>query len=268
MKREFTKLLSFIEHLQSSGRYWFLRKDAIDALQISDNAFKKAAHNLSVKGKLNRVRGDFFALVPLEYRASDSLPASWFIDALMTYLNQSYYVGLLTAAAQHEASHQQPMAFQVITNRSTRTITTGHVRIDFYYKKQIPPNFYRPIKTATGTMNCSTPEMTAFDLLRYLNAAGQINHVATVLCELAEKINPTVLAELLRNGDVETTTAQRLGYLLEFLELDIDLEPLASEIKLKETQPRLLALGSNQRVMIYNRRWHVLVNEKVESDEI
>jgi predicted transcriptional regulator of viral defense system len=152
-----------------------VRPEVLEKLQLSDNAFRKAAHRLITQIKLNRIRGDFYTVIPLEYRATGSLPATWFIDALMKYLNQNYYVALLTAAGLHEASHQQPMVFQVITNKPTRSITVGQVRIQFFYKKNIVPQSYQPIKTASGTMNVSIPEITAVDLVRYMTAAGQIS---------------------------------------------------------------------------------------------
>jgi predicted transcriptional regulator of viral defense system len=268
MKDETTKLSSYLEHLQSQGQYWFLRQDAIDSLRLSDNAFRKSAYRLIMKGKLNRLRGDFYTLVPLEYFATGSLPASWFIDAFMRHLNQKYYVGLLSAAALQGAAHQQPMTFQVITDKLTRNITTGQVRIEFFYKKIIEHHFFKPIKTASGTMKVSTPEMTAFDLVRYMSAAGQVNNVATVLSELISQLNPNTLAEFLKKNEVEITAAQRLGYLIDTLNLVIDLNPLTSELKQKKVNYRLLVPGSDQPIVEHNRRWNILVNESVEPDEL
>ncbi len=268
MKDTKTRLTGYLEDLQSKGQYWFLRKEAIEGLEISPLAFQRAAYRLTHKVKLIRLRGDFYLLIPPEYRATGSLPASWFIDALMSYLNQPYYVGLLSAAALHEAAHQQPMILQVITNKPTRAITVGQVRIKFYYKKIIEPSFYELRKTATGTMNVSTPEMTAFDLVRYMNAAGQINNVSTVLCELVEKINPILLPDLLKNNQVEQVSAQRLGYLLDILHLDIDLTPLESRLRQKKMLAKPLVTTSQQPIIEHNRRWQILVNEKVEPDEL
>lgn len=268
MKEYNQTLFHHLEYLQTEGQYWFLRKNVIKTLGLSDNAFKVAAYRLIVKGKLKRLRGDFYVIVPLEYHATGSLPATWFIDSLMNHLKQRYYVGLLTAAALQGAAHQQPMVFQVITNKPTRAITAGQVRIEFHYKKNIIPHFYQPQKTASGTMNMSTPEMTAFDLVRYINAAGQINHVATVLCELAERLNSETLAQLLKNNEVDITVAQRLGYLLDALQLPIDLNLLANQLKQKKIFRRLLVLASDQPIIEYNQRWHILVNERVEPDEL
>jgi predicted transcriptional regulator of viral defense system len=268
MKEEFETLQQYLEHLQSRGRYCFLRSDVIAKLCLSDNAFKKAAHRLMQKNKVIRIRGDFYTILPLEYRASGSLPASWFIDFFMKYLEQPYYCGLLTSAALHGAAHQQPMVFQVVTTKPMRPIQVNNLKVEFIYKKEIQPHFYQAVKTVTGSMNIATPEMTAFDLMRYINAAGQVNHVATVLCELVEKLNAEKLGALLKNDDVEITSAQRMGYLLDVLQLPIDLMPLENQLKQRKISRRLLVLSSNEPIIEYNQRWHILVNEPVEPDEL
>ena len=124
------------------------------------------------------------------------------------------------------------------------------------------------MQTMSGTMQVSTPEMTAFDLVKYINTVGQVNHVATVLCELVEQLDAEKLAELLKNGDVDITAAQRLGYLLDALQLPIDLLPLENQLKQLKTSRRLLVISSQQSIIEYNQRWHIEVNEQVKPDEL
>lgn len=268
MKEEITTLEQYANSLQSKGTYWFLRQDAMHALQLSGDAFKMAAHRLTKKGRLKRIRGEFYSLVPLEYRSIGSLPATWFIDALMKHLHQQYYVSLLSSAAFHGAAHQQPMVFQVITDKRTRMITAGQVRIQFLYKKSILNHFFQNMKTDTGIMQVATPEVTAFDLVRYMDVAGQINHVSTVLCELAEKLNAEQLAKLVEQDEVEISVAQRLGYLLEILEVPADLAPLENSLKNKKPTKRWLVTKGERTIISQNKKWHILVNEIVEPDDL
>ena len=101
-------------------------------------------------------------------------------------------------------------------------------------------------------MQISTPEMTAFDLVCYMNASGHINHVATIIfCELAEQLNPNILAELLKRNNVAITSAQRLGYLLEKLQLAVDLGPLENQLKKNKVTRRPLVAGSDQPIIEY-----------------
>jgi predicted transcriptional regulator of viral defense system len=268
MKKDFSTLSDYIEYLQSRGQYIFERKKAMDLLQMTDNAFKKAAKRLVKKARIKRIRAGFYTIIPIEYKASGSLPASWFIHQLMQYLAQPYYCGLLTAAALLGAAHQQPMIFQVITAKQMRPIEVGQLRIEFIYKKTIQTYFYKPIKTATGYMNVSTPEMTAFDLMRYMRVAGHIHHVATVLCELVAELKPQQLAYLVAQGDVAVIDGQRLGYLLDVLGLSIDLKPLEQALKSKKLNQRLLVTDGDQTILEKNQRWQILINESVEPDEL
>ena len=261
-------LRNYVEHLQSQGLYWCLRNDIIIALKINAHSFQKAAKLLAEKNKLKRVKGDFYIIVPPEYRATGSLPATWFIDALMTHLKQPYYVSLLTSASLQGAAHQQSMVFQVISTKAMRNITVGQVRIEFIRKNTIHPHYYKPIKTATGKMNVATVEMTAFDLLTYMNKAGQINSIATVLCELAEKLDVSLLTTLLEAKEVPLASAQRLGYLLETLKLPLNLDQFARVVTKKEPSQRLLVTGSDEPVIEYNPKWHIKANENVEPDEL
>ena len=69
--------------------------------------------------------------------------------------------------------------------------------------------------TPRGTLLVSSPEATALDLVGYARHAGGLSQVATVLSELAERIDPEKLAAAARTAPV--AWAQRLGYLLEHL---------------------------------------------------
>ena len=72
------------------------------------------------------------------------------------------------------------------------------------------------VKTPSGRIRVSTREATALDLVRYYDRAGHLNHVATVLAEMAEKIDPQKLVQA-AEADGEFAAAQRLGYLLELV---------------------------------------------------
>ncbi len=120
-----------VEQLQSQGRYTFTRPEAESESKRSFVAAQTALRRLKEQGRIVSPRRGFYVIVPLEYRVTGSPPASWFIDELMLYLAQPYYVGLLSAAAIHGAAHQQPMVFQVVTNKPTREMRAGKVAIQF-----------------------------------------------------------------------------------------------------------------------------------------
>lgn len=266
-------LSEYLDNLQSQGKYTFLKNHAIADLNTNLIAYKRAAHRLIQKKRLARIKPNFYVIVPLEYRSLGCPPASWFIDDLLQHLNVSYYVGLLTAAAIHGAGHQQANVFQVVTNKIIRPIKKGELQIDFVYLKFLEKMPTIKTKTPTGYMNVSTPEVTAYDLIRYLSRAAQINNVATVLTELSEKLDVKKLLEIAQSVPLEISIVQRLGYLLDYLNSGIDTDELAKFIDEKSnykyiplvTAKKATTSGENVN---YDRdsRWKIIINEKIEPD--
>ncbi len=181
------RLDELVDTLQSQGRYTFTRAEALATLGSSAEAFKKAAQLLTRRHRLASPRRGFYVIVPAEYRVAGAPPASWYIDDLMKAVGAPYYGGLLTAAALHGAAHQAPQEFQVVTATRQRTIVVGRERLRFLRKRNLARTALMSVKTPTGTMRVSTPEATALDLLRYVDAAGFVSNIATVLHDLAEK---------------------------------------------------------------------------------
>lgn len=266
MKRYISGLIDYVDTLQSEGQYWFLRSQALEVLGVSADAFKLAAYRLAKKGRIKRIHAEFFVIVPLEYQSVGCLPASWFIDDLLKYCQADYYVGLLSAAAIYGAAHQQPMAFQVMSNRRLQSKVAGQLRLEYHYKKTIKAIHSQQIKTETGYMQVSTSEVTLCDIVRYMDAAGQIHNVATVIDEMAEQVSISNIIALIKGADVEIATIQRLGYLMEYLNFSVDLAPLQQVIKDNQPHYRSLVTGSDAKVLERNKRWRVLVNERVEPD--
>jgi predicted transcriptional regulator of viral defense system len=101
-------LVPWVDALQGGGRYSFTRQEAIEATGLSPEAVKKSLQRLVKRKRLAKVRDNFYVIVPTEYLAAGAPPATWFIADLMRSFGQPYYVGLLSAAALHGASHHQP----------------------------------------------------------------------------------------------------------------------------------------------------------------
>jgi predicted transcriptional regulator of viral defense system len=253
----------WVEQLQSEGRYTFTRSEAEARTGRSFVAVQSALRRLKQQGRIASPKRGFYVIVPPEYRATGSPPASWFIDELMGHLDQPYYVGLLTAAAAHGAAHQQPMVFQVVTSKPTRAMSAGRVSIELFMSGKVEQTPVVEKQTETGTMRVATAEVTAFDLVRYPAGAGHLSNVATVLSELAERIDVEALVTLapsMRLPDV-----QRLGFLLESVGTSGRAEPLAAWLRGHCPRTVLLRPGglpSGDR----DPRWRVLVNEKLEPD--
>lgn len=267
-------LFKFIEKLQSQGRYSFSKKEATASLKISNDAFKVAAWRLIKKKYLIRPKHNFYVIVPLEYFSSGCPPISWFIDNLMQHLKTPYYVGLLTAAAIYGASHQQPNVFQVIAAKTIRPISIDSITIDFICNNLLKKSPINKIQTPTGYMNVSTPETTAYDLIKYLPLVGHINNVSTVLIELTEKLQEDKLVKIAQKV-AHVRSTQRLGYILDYINSGINTNKLAQIIRKKRAQYIPLVYGKKitktqltqkNKDGNRNKRWKILINETIEPD--
>ena len=175
-------LSTYMADLLSVGRVVFTSAEAEEALGISRGAFHDAAERLQRRKHLLSPRQGFYVIVPPQFASWEAPPPNWYIDALMRYEGQVYYVGLLKAAELHGATHQAVMEFQVVTAKRLPKIRAGSNLVAFYYRKDMASilDGIEERKTDTGSMKISTPDLTALDLLRYPQATGGIDNVATV----------------------------------------------------------------------------------------
>ena len=272
MQQSRPNLDKYILDLQARGRVSFTIQEALAALSITQKSFLNAAARLQKQKLLLNPRQGFYVAVPPQYLLWGGPPPAWYIDDLMRYEQRPYYVGLLKAAEFHGASHQAVMEFQVMTDKQLPKIRAGRSLIVFYYRKDFGPveDAISAQKTDAGSMKLSSPELTAFDLLRYAHAVGGIDVVATVLSELSSKMNADRLARLAAIS--ERSLVQRLGYLLEKLGSASLAEPLHQHLmSLKaftwvdlEPQPRR---GAKSPPAERNERWLVRVQHVPEADE-
>ena len=151
-----------------------------------------------------------------------------------------------------------------MTRAAARPVVAGRARIRFLGKRHHDRTPTTEMKTETGIMRVSTPEATAIDLLRYAPSAGGLGNVATVLAELAERIDSVRLVEAVE-ADGELVYAQRLGYLLDLVGAGERARELAKLVT-KEAENTPLRAGQPTKGCPVDRRWRVVVNEQVEVD--
>ncbi len=257
-------LAPFIQDLAAKGRSCFSFEDVEKLKSSTPIAIKAALRRLQKKGEIAMPYRGFYVIVPPEYRAAGCLTPEQFIPDLMDKLGEVYYAGLLSAAEYHGAAHQRPQVFQVVVANSRRPIKCGKVQVEFILRKNVAKIPTELRNTPAGELKIATPEATALDLVGYVGRCAGLDNVATVLTELAEKINAGRLLEITELSPV--AWVQRLGYLLEFVGAHEIAAGIAEYIEEKRPVRTPLAPTLSIKGARMESRWRVFVNARVEPD--
>jgi predicted transcriptional regulator of viral defense system len=269
-----SSLAGYIDSLLSKGACVFTADQAVTALGINRGAFLDASARLQKKGGLLHPRQGFYVIVPPQYASIGSPPVGWFLDDLMRHEKSPYYVGLLKAAELQGATHQAVMSFQIITNKRLPKIRMGRNALAFSYRKDIAilADGIEDRKTETGKMKVATATLTALDLLRYTHVSAGLDNVITVLSDLAPKIDMDLLARL--SPAFDRATVQRLGYLLEWINLGVDANPIYTSLlargRMSWTElDRVEARDPDfaPEPIARDNRWKIIVRRHPEVDE-
>lgn len=255
---------NLLRDLAARGRYDFSAEEVGSELGVSLAAARSALRRLRKKGLVASPQRGFDLIVPPEYQHLGCLPAEQFVPQLMTRHEIPYYAGLMTAARYHGAAHQQPQVFQVVVPRNRPPIRCGRVRVDFVARRNAAAMPTVSFNTPRGYLRVSSPEGTAFDLVGYPQHGGGLDHVATMLAELGEKLDSDRLAAL---GALSPLPwAQRLGFLLERVGHSSCTRGLAAFVAEHASETVALVPGAEASDASRDARWRLLVNATLEPD--
>lgn len=260
------RVSGIIDDFQRRGLYGFDRAKLDASLSASSTAVEKALKRLASRGRVKRLRKGFHAIIPVEYTRQGVPPADWFVDDLMRSLGQPYYIGLLSAAALHDAAHQQVQQLQIVVPKQERPLVVPGLSIRFFRKKNFDATPLQSRKGHSGMLPVSTPEATALDLVRHSRQIGGLDAVLTILAELAESLKPEPLAAAAEK-EGETAQIQRLGWLLDHLGQSALADALHSTLPESKLLSRAtLDPGSPRTGPITGNRWRILENAHPEVD--
>jgi len=245
--------------------YCFTKEEAMDDTGLSYDAFRKAVSRKKESSELIRPKKGFYVVVPPQYQKRGTPPATYFIHDLMDYLETSYYVGLLTAASMYGAAHHAPQEFQVVVEEETEDISIESLRVTFIQNTNLKETKKNERNLETGTIVISSPESTALDLVYYDDQSGHLDNVATVLSDLAERLDPDELLEVSKSYQ-SRASVQRLGYILEFLGEEECVEPLRDWIKSQDLSRVPLSTHHSRSDGDRYRPWDVIVNVELQPD--
>lgn len=255
------------------GRLWFTTDDMRAGLPVHGVEPRRELGLDSVHATLRSMRKRELLATPLrgfhvivlpEYRALGCLPAPQLVPLLFQFLKEPYYAGLLSAAELHGAGHHHAQVFQVVVETSRPAIECGRVKVEFIARKNLSLMATTSVNTPRGSLLLSTPEATAFDLVAYVDRAGGLDNVATILSELGPKMKVRKFAALAQAHVVDMPVVQRLGFLLEQVgqgKLAEVLQPIVKQAVHTALLSTTAGVAPSTR---RDDRWKLLINHTIE----
>lgn len=206
----------YVESRQARGQVTFTLAEMQRATGLSFAAARDQVKRLGKRIVRVSPRQDFFLTVRPDQLPMGAPPAFWWLDAYFQSIGQSYYVGLLTAAAEHGSSHQAVQVTQVLTNIPLRELKVGRILVQFFVKKTVGEVPTSELPMAYAPLRISMPEVTALDLIRYAYRIGGMARAVHVIRDLLPRFSKRRFQTAIAT-EAEVSNLQRLGFIMEEL---------------------------------------------------
>lgn len=255
---------AFVGERIASGNYGFSLADLVRETGLSDRNAKNQLRRL--RGRTSKVARwqPFFLVNDPADKASGAVSYDRWLDDYFAWLGRPYYVGLQSAAAIHGSQPQALQTIQIVTNVPRREARVGRQKLRFFVKSDCAASAVQQAPRAFAPMKVSTPETTAFDLVRYAPRLGGIDRTAETLAPMLHLLQPARLKSVLAAED-EISTMQRLGFLLETM----GRSRLAAAVETclpSRCAWVALAVGATCPAgALRHQRWHIVANAAITS---
>ena len=204
----------FVDAQMALGRAAFSLANLMKESGLSAIAAKRQLSRLGRRVARVSPRQPFYLIVGPEHRAVGAPPPTWWLQNYFDWLGRPYYLALQSAASSQGSNPQAVQVTQVMTDRPCRALKVGRIQVRFFVKRAIERTPTQQMERASAPLHISTPEATAFDLIRYATSIGGIGRAAETIVPLLPRMRVSKLKRVLA-AENEPATAQRLGFVIE-----------------------------------------------------
>jgi hypothetical protein len=205
---------AFCDARLALGRVTLALSDLVAESGLSAIAARRQLSRLGDRVARVSARQSFYLLVSPEHRSIGAPPATWWLEDYFNWLGRPYYLALQSAASSYGSNPQALQVTQVMTDRPRRRIKLGRIQIEFFVKRGIERTPTQQPTGAVAPLRVSTPEATAFDLVRYATSIGGIERAAETIGPLLPMLRTREIKRVLDAED-KPAIAQRLGFVIE-----------------------------------------------------
>ena len=250
---------AFCDARLAMGRVTLALSDLSKASGLSALAAKRQLTRL--RGKVARIstRQPFYLIVSPEHRNTGAPPPNWWLQDYFDWLGCPYYLALQSAASSYGSNPQALQVTQVMTDKPFRPIKVGKIQLRFFVKRGIDRTPTQQPDGAVAPLLISTPEATAYDLIRYATSIGGIERGSETIRPLLPLLRVRELKRVL-GVENEPGVAQRLGFVIEACG-NKSLAKVVRDWLPDEPTPVALVPGKGKRGNLpVVKRWQVLNN--------
>ena len=234
-------------------------------LAIPKNQVPQRLSPLKKRGEIVMLANGLWAPVPPEYSTWGAPPAIDIIDSIMRFLSTNYYVGWLSAAELHGASHHAPQVFQVAVSRPIREKKVGRSTMQFYCRNHVHLTPIVEYETKNGKIPVSSREATMLDIARDIGHVGGIDNSANLIIELCETSAPDLGVINALSRHFPSSAIRRLGFLIENFTGVSEIEQLR-EISDNRNAAISLLDPQSRNLGTIDKRWKLKINREVIPD--
>lgn len=272
MAKEMT-ISSWVEHRKFRGLYTFSLDEVKEAFpSFSSDYFSTALNRLVAQGIIITPARGFYVIIPTEYALTGVVDPTFFVDPMMEFLKRKYYIGLLNAAEFYGAAHQRPQTFTVVHSYPEIRIKKSdrsNIHFVFVCRKTIDDKLIVQHRSRLGTLNVSSAELTAIDLIANEEKVGGLNRVCSVLNDLADSCDFDKVDNSFYSI-YSISIYQRLGYIMEkILGETTHADRIYQSIKQSGCRMRIIPFktGKPTEGFLPDNRWKVIENQEIDIDE-
>ena len=259
------KATELSDWLLSHGVPAVTTKEAAALMGIPEDRVRQRLAVPRKKGRIATPSRGLWVPVPPDRSAWGAPEPIAYLDALMEHLRATYYVGWLSAAALHGASHQAPQVFQVAADKRIEDRQVGRSRLRFLTRSATGSIPSTRMTTPAGIATVSTPGATMLDVMEDLEESGGLDNAVTVAIELARE-NPEYLDDVLVAAPQHSDSAvRRLGWALDRIGGETGLDKLERAAAGLSSNPSLLSPHSPRTTRV-DDKWNLNVNKEVDPD--
>lgn len=259
-----TQSNELLSYFNGQNKACFDYSEAFKALPDSkESALRELLSDMTKRGLLMRLKDGIYYIIPYEANAETFMP-DWHLIAEYLVNDAEHYIGYYSALQIHNLITQPSLKEQIVVSKQIRPSEIKIKNIPFQFIYHNDKHFFGAKKIWIDSFNkvlCSDLEKTFIDCLFKPDYAGGIVEIAKAIYMSKEKIKYNQLYDYAIKFNSQAVI-KRLGFLLEFLEINTE---IIEKLQEKKTNSYVLLDTELPKQGKRLSRWSIQQNLELET---